>query len=287
VREFVAELERLGYVNERGKRSRLRLSVQFWSRMLAMFRRALNSILFRAKWARLGVWFLRSRDFHPSVVKVAGRRIELSFPAGEREEQEYELGQIYFDDCYRLRDVTPAPATIVDIGANVGLFSLVARHHFPRATIHCYEPNRSLAPILERHLGALGVMIFHEAVGAHAGVVQLVSEAAKSMYSKVRDCADGGVPMVSLDTVVKRCGGSIDLLKLDCEGSEWVILENSAAVDHVNEITMEFHLWARPGSTTDYLSSLLRRRGFKVVSQRNQQTSWGLLHAKREPTCAA
>jgi FkbM family methyltransferase len=252
-----------------------------------MFRRALNSILFRAKWARLGVWFLRSRDFDPSVVKVAGRRIKLSFPSGERQQQEYELGQIYFHDCYRLREVTSAPATIVDIGANVGLFSLVARHHFPRATIHCYEPNRSLAPILERHLDALGVTIFHEAVGAHTGAVQLVSEAG-SMYSKVRESTDGGVPMVSLDTVVERCGGSVDLLKLDCEGSEWALLENYAALDHINEITMEFHLWARPGSTTDYLSSLLRRRGFKVVSEKKQQNkSWGLLHAKRESACAA
>src|SRR5262249_26215346 len=51
--------------------------------------------------------------------------------------------------------------------------------------------------------------------------------------------------------------------------------ENSAAVDHVNEITMEFHLWARPGSTTDYLSSLLRRRDFKVVSEKNNRTKVG------------
>jgi len=248
-----------------------------------MFKRALNSILFRAKWARLGVWFFRSRDFHLSVVKVGGRWIKLSFPAGERETHEYELGEIYFNDCYRLRDMRPAPATIVDVGANVGLFSLVARHYFPRATIHCYEPNRSLAPILERHLDPLGVTIFHEAVGAHTGAVQLVLSDAGSPYSKIKDSADGEIPMVSLETVVKRCGGSIDLLKLDCEGSEWAILENSVAIDRVNEITMEFHLWARPDSTTDDLSSLLRRRGFKIVSQKKQLTnSWGLLHAQRE-----
>jgi hypothetical protein len=102
------------------------------------------------------------------------------------------------------------------------------------------------------------------------------------MHTKVKNSVDGKVPMVSLDTVATRCGGCIDLLKLDCEGSEWAILENSAAIDCVNEITMEYHLWARPGSTTDDLSSLLRRRGFEMVSQKMERTkSWGLLHAKR------
>jgi hypothetical protein len=104
-----------------------------------MIKRTLKSVLFRANWARLGVWFFRSCDFQPSVVKVAGRRIKLSSPPGEREAQEYELGEIYFNDCYRLYDVSPASEA-------------------------CYEPNRSLAPLLERHLNPLGVTIFHEAV---------------------------------------------------------------------------------------------------------------------------
>src|SRR5688572_24992765 len=96
---------------------------------------------FRWKWARLGVRFLRTRDFRLDKVSVNGTDVALNFPDGEKQVLEYELAQIYFEDCYRLGKVMPKPARVLDIGGNVGMFSLVARHHFPKAIIHCYEPN--------------------------------------------------------------------------------------------------------------------------------------------------
>jgi hypothetical protein len=38
------------------------------------------------------------------------------------------------------------------------------------------------------------------------------------MHSNVRESGDGAIPMVSLDTVVERCGGPIDLFRSDCAG---------------------------------------------------------------------
>ena len=66
------------------------------------------------------------------------------------------------------------------------------------------------------------------------------------------------------------------------EGAEWGILENSKAVDSVERLTMEYHLWARAGSSTPDIEALVTKRGLRVegtVQRPGEQ--WGLLFAKR------
>lgn len=241
----------------------------------------LSSLNFRRKWAQLGVHFLRSRDFKLDRVKVAGREIVFNFPPGEKTILEYELGQIFFDDCYRLTAVNPQPATILDVGANVGLFSLVARHHFPHAVIHCYEPNPDLHDCLRGHVGPLQVEVFEEAVGSRADKVAMGGSGG-SLYKHVVVGTDGALPMTAFDTAVQRIGGRVDLLKLDCEGAEWDIIENAKGFDAVAELAMEFHLAARPGATLPDLEALVESRGMKVTSTcKKPEEDWGLLFANR------
>ena len=191
------------------------------------------------------------------------------------------MAQIYFEDCYGLEKVRPAPARVMDIGGNVGMFSLVARHRFPDATIHCYEPNPRLQSFLRAHVEPIGVKVFGEAVGDRAGTVAM-SGGSGSLYGTVVADEGGSVPMISFDTAVERIGGNIGLLKLDCEGAEWGILENSQAFDSVAVLTMEYHLWARPGSTTGDIEALVKRRGMRVdlISQKPGE-EWGLMFARR------
>jgi len=236
---------------------------------------------FRSKWAQLGVRFLRSRDFKLDHVKVAGRRIALNFPEGEKGVLEHELGQIFFEDCYHLKDVRPKPTTILDVGGNVGMFSLVARHRFPRAVIHCYEPNPRLQSFLRAHVRPLGVEVFEEAVGDRAGTVAMAGS-HQSLFGTVVADSEGAVPMTAFDTAVERIGGKVGLLKLDCEGAEWGILENAKAFDAVTTLTMEFHLWARPGSTVGDIHALIEKRGMKVkATAQKPGEEWGLIFAGR------
>ena len=51
---------------------------------------------------------------------------------------------IFLDDDYRLDRVKWPVGTVLDIGANLGFFSIAARNAFPEATIHAYEPNHEL-----------------------------------------------------------------------------------------------------------------------------------------------
>ena len=88
--------------------------------------------------------------------------------------------------------------------------------------------------------------------------------------------------MIAFDTAVERIGGDVGLLKLDCEGAEWGILENSKAIDSVAVLTMEYHLWARAGSTRQDIEALVSKRGLRVeeVVQKTGE-EWGLMFARR------
>ena len=74
----------------------------------------------------------------PETIRLHGRRLTLSIPkeVGPR----LDFINLALDDEYGLRQLPFQPRTILDVGANFGLFSLLAAHYFPKAAIHAYEP---------------------------------------------------------------------------------------------------------------------------------------------------
>ena len=86
----------------------------------------------------------------------------------------------------------------------------------------------------------------------------------ESNQTRVNESSSGTTEMVSLDSVIKETGGKIDLLKMDCEGSEWDILENPKSLINVDNITLEYHLWANQ-KDHDYAKDLIISHGFKII----------------------
>ena len=115
---------------------------------------------------------------------------------------------------------------ILDIGANVGLFGVAARSAFPQATIHGYEPNTALEPYLAYQARVASLEYFLEAVGRRAGRVHLEVNEAELVHSSSRPDPAGTTPQIALRTAIERIGGSVDLIKMDCEGAEWEMLED-------------------------------------------------------------
>ena len=207
--------------------------------------------------------------------------MKLHLPPEERDVLQWAFTEIYFHDCYGLGTLSQAPATILDVGGNVGFFSMVARHHYPHATIHCYEPNRALSSALEAHLAPFNVRVFLEGVGLRAGRVRLELRGG-SLHSVTKEAAGGDVVLTSFATAVDRIGNQVDLLKLDCEGAEWEILQDAASLRRVKMLTMEYHLWARPGSSVQDLEALLARHGFMITHhQPIDGATWGLMWAQK------
>jgi hypothetical protein len=77
-----------------------------------MLRRIASSLRYRAKWAKLGVFYARRPE--ADRIKVGGRNVRLVFPEAERSRQEHEFHKIILEDCYRLNDI-PSADTILAV----------------------------------------------------------------------------------------------------------------------------------------------------------------------------
>ena len=203
----------------------------------SLLRRMLNA-------RRYGVVFVRDRWFRmPRKIKLGSKWIGLSYP--EEEGVLFDFITCVVRDEYGLGSCPTEPATILDIGANIGLFALAARGRFPQAAIHCYEPNPRALAYLTANAQAGRITVYSEAVGAENGRVRIIDTSDSNQATTIDVAGDAipgdGIPKVAFEVAVKRLG-NVDLLKLDCEGAEWELFLAREAWRKVRELRMEYHL---------------------------------------------
>lgn len=143
----------------------------------------------------------------------------------------------------------PRDATVIDIGANIGLFALLAARS-GAARIIAYEPCTESLQIMRRNIKHNGLEHLIECrqeavVGTPQGLVRF--PARSSMYNaiianNILNKSYDWVPTVGLAELVDY-GGTIDFLKLDCEGAEYDIIfsADEATFSSIKELRMEYH----------------------------------------------
>lgn len=137
-------------------------------------------------------------------------------------------------------------ATVVDLGANVGLTTLFFAQSFPDATYVCVEPSPANAAVLRRNVAWLGARaeVIEAAVSGHSGQVAF-DDNRPSYDGHIASPGQTGrmVRCCTLDEIVASCGlDRIDLLKIDIEGAEREVLRrNPACLSNVGIIIIELH----------------------------------------------
>lgn len=230
--------------------------------------------------SEINVRFDRSSAFQlPTKILLNGHMIDLNLP--DENGVKVAFIDLLFDDCYGCRSLKQRGEkvkTVLDIGANVGLFGIAARNIFPLAKIHCYEPNRQLEPYLKTQAKAGKFDYFIEAVGRFEGMISLEinedSVQTRSNHEKV-----GSTPQITFRQAIDRIGGEIDFLKIDCEGAEWEIFQDEESWRKVKNLSMEYHLF-EPNQTEDQIISIIEDFGFTITSFIPIE-NYGLLTAKR------
>jgi FkbM family methyltransferase len=245
-----------------------------------LFRRLVDSATYRLKRWRLGL--TKATDLPDSLgARIGGKHVKLVFPAEERQVFVHEFCKIFLEDCYGLDHIGQKIGTVLDIGANLGLFSLAARHHFPAAAIHAYEPNEQIETYLRSNLQPFHVDVHIEALGSSSGRVRLSYQENSLLTVSVND-PQGNVIQTTLEDAVAGIGGQVDLLKLDCEGAEWSLFSSLGVWQNIGRLTMEYHLWAKPQARLDDLIGMLRQVGFTTIKTfPAKNDTFGLLWASR------
>ncbi len=167
---------------------------------------------------------------------------------------------------------------ILDVGAGIGEFAVIAARSSPHGVVHACEPFRgSFAMLLTNiDLNDLGnVRPFEEAVsGAPADLALDLSAGDEARFSTrpapgTGASPDRAVQRVASTTLREAIGrlpaGRCDLLKLDCEGAEFdiVLTSDDACWTAVDRVVAEYHEEVSTGRAEE-LAAALDRRGFDV-----------------------
>lgn len=136
--------------------------------------------------------------------------------------------EVYIRDCYfrwHPAAVFKNARTVIDLGANRGAFSalMTTQANF----ILSVECSKQYLPILRHNMSAnnyRNYAIENAIVGAGG------------------EMADSKVPRITMDELFDRYGlVSVDLVKIDIEGSEFALFQSSDWLKRVNAISMEVH----------------------------------------------
>lgn len=128
------------------------------------------------------------------------------------------------------------PPVILDIGANCGAFSLwCLLVHWPKATIHAYEPNPEVFNYLKANCSPR-VQCHAFAVG-DPSLNYLSLPENKPLHARLSELP--GVLGFSVSTIHPNRLPVADLIKIDAEGSEGFIVENLACIPKL--LVLEWH----------------------------------------------
>lgn len=172
---------------------------------------------------------------------------------------------IVIDDNYGLKRFRYID-NIVDVGANIGIFSLHATTLFPNVRILAYEPGDRSREYLAKNLNQSDrVEIYPNAVGGSNKKVKLNRQTDLTAFYVTEDAdlsaESQTCEMVSLDEITAALESPIGLLKLDCEGSEYEIMQ-AKSFEQVRYVVGELHSCSK--GNPELGLKILEQKGFII-----------------------
>jgi len=221
------------------------------------------------KHSQIDLW--RGREHEPYVLQHRnGIRIGVTSHANW-----YVFSEVFFRQLYTESGQKLLPGnTIIDIGANIGCFSLLAaRKVGPSGRVFAIEPDpetyQQLVENIKRN-NATNITPCRLAIGEANGEATIFRH-ENSLFSSLHNEVDGRPingekAVIALQTLerfmdennVRTC----DYLKLDCEGSEYAIIRSltPSSAERIAQITMEVH--AINGESAVELNAKISSFGF-------------------------
>jgi FkbM family methyltransferase len=153
-----------------------------------------------------------------------------------------------FEHLYYNLGLKQAPATILDLGANVGLTAVYFAREFPNAEIACVEPIPANLDLLKRNVALNGIKarVFEAAVGETDGEIVMQLDAKDFGHKVATGDASGDcltTASISVPSIMKAMGWSrIGLMKMDIEGHEKVLFSSPTPwLNDVDVLCIECH----------------------------------------------
>lgn len=163
---------------------------------------------------------------------------------------------------------------VIDVGANVGYFSLFTLMRFPKAKVFSFEPMPMNFKLLSKYSSENPHLDFNpvnKAMSGEAGHITLQYDASDSFTTSAsifENTIGNDTLKVETTTLAHVLEANnidkVDLLKLDCEGSEYSILytTDDAVLEKIGALSIETHEGNEPNENRDNLVEFLHQKGF-------------------------
>jgi FkbM family methyltransferase len=179
------------------------------------------------------------------------------------------LGEVFHERDYlppaEIEARLGSTPTIIDLGANVGMFGAFAMERWPGATITGYEPDPYNAAVHARVIAANELSsrwrLIQAAAGAQTGTARFAAGQAALSH-----LAPDGELEVAIEDVLPIVAQA-DMVKIDVEGGEWPILSDRRfAAAPPRTLAMEYHPEGCPTPfPREEAERLLRAAGMQTV----------------------
>lgn len=225
------------------------------------------------------------------LLKFTTRPYPIKFEVPESLYQVFK--EIFMEDFYeadKLMSKLPNDPLVIDIGANAGFFNVLLFSKLQKARVLAFEPlpsnielfkktitqNELLKNIRLSQVAVIGsakesIDLFTEDTEDNTVVSSVFSSFNKLNQKKIT------VPAQSLTSIIEQNNlEKIDLLKLDCEGSEYDIIYNTDVkiLKKVNMMVIEVHQINDDKYNLKSLDQYLRSRGYQTRSIPVQEGSF-------------
>ncbi|HKT59480.1 MAG TPA: FkbM family methyltransferase [Gemmatimonadales bacterium] len=151
--------------------------------------------------------------------------------------------------------------TVLDVGANVGKWALMAVESLPSATIYALEAVPATAALLRKTVsGHTRIRPFELGLAAESGSIALNYDSAASTHATVTRYPQKGNPqpvecavMAGDEFLVRQGLTAVDFLKLDVEGAEHLVLQGLEGSLRARRIRMIQFEYGRVNILTHFL----------------------------------
>jgi FkbM family methyltransferase len=174
-------------------------------------------------------------------------------------------------------DLVVPPRTVLDIGANIGAFTLRAKQRWPECRVMAYEPVPASARQLGENCATLhGVFVIRAAVRAKAGSDSMFladMPVAHSFHRLGRETKEN----IVVDCESASSIPPHEFIKIDTEGCELEILEGGLNLTQTRALVVEYHR----AEDRVPIQKILEAAGLILVENRATCARTGLLKYAR------
>jgi FkbM family methyltransferase len=184
--------------------------------------------------------------------------------------------QVFAFDAYAYEWTLEDEPLVVDVGGNIGAFPLWLAESYPNVRGLCFEPDPDAYLFLKRNLALNGTAIQprQAAVSDRSGTSVLFRElpgsGVSSLHPDIEERAyrdSVTIDVVGFDELIEEINDEVSLMKLDCEGSEFEIVQRTrpSSWRRVRRVVVECHRLR--GHSVNELESRFGELGFQVVKR--------------------